>query len=719
MYNSKDLVVDEDLTFLSYNQTINAEFTVEEILDSPLWSVNSDNGLIKAIPLFNCDKITSSNESDKVLDDNKCVILENNVDTIVKCISDDTGSMHYYAIELYAYAPYTKLDVIDEVTVYCILHDEYLNTVGNVNVDVYIDDEISGNVTSDSNGVCRFKVDQPCTVRFVYGELESNIVVIDEPQIYTLSIETDKQSLFTDESVTVTGVLTVDGEVYADQSIALYDGSSLIDTVVTDSNGEYTKTVSGLSVGTHVFRAVHAHVRSGTVSVTVNAHSYSLSIVSDKQSILTSESVTISGVLLKDSGAFSGQSVDLYDGVSLVDTLSTDSNGAYEKTLTGLSVGVHTFKAVNSNAESSTISITVNEPTHTYSLSIASDKQSILTTESVTITGTLLMDSTGYSGQSIQLYDGSTLIDTLTTDINGGYSKTISGLTAGTHSFKAVNTNAESSTITVTVTEPTPVHDYSLSVASTKDILSYADSESATLTATLLDNNVAVAGETLSYVIKHGATTIDSGTGTTYSNGEISFNYTATGVGDVDVIVSYSSLLQETYEVQDCNFYDDASSDKTSSYSTRFVSSITHNTDYYQVATTSTQSTSSYMSTTLINNLSNIPSHFEVSVEMMFPNITSSSGTHEIGLGIFNTNGQSNAESMIDLMSNQAQKGLIARTPWNDNRVTGKLSQDIWYTLKLEYDGSVATGTILDGSSVVWTGTLSSSKTINYIGLCT
>ena len=273
MYNSKDLVVDEDLTFLSYNQTINAEFTVEEILDSPLWSVNSDNGLIKAIPLFNCDKITSSNESDKVLDDNKCVILENNVDTIVKCISDDTGSMHYYAIELYAYAPYTKLDVIDEVTVYCILHDEYLNTVGNVNVDVYIDDEISGNVTSDSNGVCRFKVDQPCTVRFVYGELESNIVVIDEPQIYTLSIETDKQSLFTDESVTVTGVLTVDGEVYADQSIALYDGSSLIDTVVTDSNGEYTKTVSGLSVGTHVFRAVHAHVRSGTVSVTMSIHS--------------------------------------------------------------------------------------------------------------------------------------------------------------------------------------------------------------------------------------------------------------------------------------------------------------------------------------------------------------------------------------------------------------------------------------------------------------
>lgn len=178
MYNSKEMCVDKDLTFLSYNQTINAEFTLEEILDSPLWSINSDNGLIKAIPLFNCDKITSSNESDKVLDDNKCVILENDVDTIVKCISDDTGSMHYYAIELYAYAPYSSLDLIDELTLYCILHDEYLNTVGNVNVDVYLDGELSGSVVSDSNGVCRFNVDQPCTVKFVYGELESNSVVI-------------------------------------------------------------------------------------------------------------------------------------------------------------------------------------------------------------------------------------------------------------------------------------------------------------------------------------------------------------------------------------------------------------------------------------------------------------------------------------------------------------------------------------------------------------
>ena len=36
MYNSKELIFDSSLTFLSYKQPINAEFTVEEILTGDL-----------------------------------------------------------------------------------------------------------------------------------------------------------------------------------------------------------------------------------------------------------------------------------------------------------------------------------------------------------------------------------------------------------------------------------------------------------------------------------------------------------------------------------------------------------------------------------------------------------------------------------------------------------------------------------------------------------
>lgn len=180
MYNSKDMTVDEDLTFLSYNQTINAEFTISEILDSDLWVVNDDNGLIKAVPLFNCDEIVSSNPNDKVLDDNQCVILENINDTLIQCISNDTGAIHYGSVELYAYTPYSTLDVVNEVTVYCIVYDEYLNTLNNVEVSVYVDNELNTVVSTDSQGLCQFKVDTACTVKFVYGASESKSITVGE-----------------------------------------------------------------------------------------------------------------------------------------------------------------------------------------------------------------------------------------------------------------------------------------------------------------------------------------------------------------------------------------------------------------------------------------------------------------------------------------------------------------------------------------------------------
>ena len=76
-----------------------------------------------------------------------------------------------------------------------------------------------------------------------------------------------------------------------------------------------------------------------------------------------------------------------------------------------------------------------------------------------------------------------------------------------------------------------------------------------TITATLLCGSTPVSGETLSYQIKHGSTVLDSGTGTTNANGEIEIIYTGAGVGDIDVIVSYGSDIQETFVVEDCIIY--------------------------------------------------------------------------------------------------------------------------------------------------------------------
>jgi len=179
MYNSPDLIFDKETTFLSYNQTINHIWTCEDLILSKLWYIIQIDDLIyKCIPLFNCDKIISSNESDIILEDNKCLILNFDEETRITCTSNDTGSIHYHDIQLCAYTPYTKLDIIDELTVYCIVYDKYLNTLNDVLIDVLIDDEITSQVTTNNKGVCRFKINKQCSIQFKYNNTQSNLIYI-------------------------------------------------------------------------------------------------------------------------------------------------------------------------------------------------------------------------------------------------------------------------------------------------------------------------------------------------------------------------------------------------------------------------------------------------------------------------------------------------------------------------------------------------------------
>ena len=179
MYNSPDLIFDNEVSFVSYNQTINHVWTCEDLILSNLWYITQIDDLIyKCIPLFNCDIIRSSNESDIVLGDNKCLILNFDEETRITCTANDTGSIHYHDIQLCAYTAYTKLDVIDELTVYCIVYDKYLNTLNNVLIDVLIDDVIISTITTNNEGVCRFKINKTCNMQFKYGDTESNIIHI-------------------------------------------------------------------------------------------------------------------------------------------------------------------------------------------------------------------------------------------------------------------------------------------------------------------------------------------------------------------------------------------------------------------------------------------------------------------------------------------------------------------------------------------------------------
>lgn len=93
-----------------------------------------------------------------------------------------------------------------------------------------------------------------------------------------------------------------------------------------------------------------------------------------------------------------------------------------------------------------------------------------------------------------------------------------------------------------------------LTVTSTKDILSYYDSESATLTATYTENGTGVAGKTVSFTFLHGSITVETQTATTDNTGVASVSYSSKGSGDLSINVECMNLL-ETYSIEDCLKY--------------------------------------------------------------------------------------------------------------------------------------------------------------------
>lgn len=153
---------------------------------------------------------------------------------------------------------------------------------------------------------------------------------------------------------------------------------------------------------------------------------------------------------------------------------------------------------------------------------------------------------------------------------------------------------------------PTPNYD-AVDIASNKDILSYADSESATLTAQLLDGSISASVSGVSVDFYHyvdGVNDVLIGSDNTNSSGVASTSYISAGLGNIEVYVKRGRLSSETYEIEDCLYY---------------------NTD--EVSRTTTQGSTIYD-----NNLSQaLPSKCEISFDLYSDN-NSDTGEHRFFL---------------------------------------------------------------------------------------
>ena len=157
------------------------------------------------------------------------------------------------------------------------------------------------------------------------------------------------------------------------------------------------------------------------------------------------------------------------------------------------------------------------------------------------------------TGATVKFYNGTTLLGTAITDLNGIATYTYTPSQLGNFTFHTVFegtenfTNCNSSNVNITVINaPT-----SLVLQADKSILSHYDNDNCTLTATLYDNNNTPM-EGLSVVFKNGDIVL--ATITTNSGGVAEYTYNSQGVGDVTITAECMNLVQ-TYTLEDCNYY--------------------------------------------------------------------------------------------------------------------------------------------------------------------
>ena len=117
----------------------------------------------------------------------------------------------------------------------------------------------------------------------------------------------------------------------------------------------------------------------------------------------------------------------------------------------------------------------------------------------------------------------------------------------------------------------------SINLTSTKDILSYADNDTTTITATLIcdDDNTAILSDreiTFNVRKQSDSSIIQTTTKTTNATGEASFEYESQGIGDIYIEALCGVSVSKTFALQDCWKYD--GTEHTETFSSSSANSI-------------------------------------------------------------------------------------------------------------------------------------------------
>jgi hypothetical protein len=228
------------------------------------------------------------------------------------------------------------------------------------------------------------------------------------------------------------------------------NGDAIGTAVALDANGVATLDISSLGAGSYTITASYAGDGNFDTSddqvggsQVVNQASTSVTTPTVAPANNYGESVSISATVSSNAGTPGGQ-IEFFDGVTSLGTVNVDGDGVATLNTSSLGLGSHSITAqyvgtanyAASSLSSAATTVVKSQTSTTISPSVNPSVHGQQVTLTVTVAG--IVNGAQTPTGTVDLYDGQTLVQTLTLDGQGVATWSGSALSTGSHSFTAV-----------------------------------------------------------------------------------------------------------------------------------------------------------------------------------------------------------------------------------------------------------------------------------------
>ncbi len=253
----------------------------------------------------------------------------------------------------------------------------------------------------------------------------------------------DSRGPVSNGGTTVDTSLTISGKASPDRQVELFDNGVSKGTANTNGSGEWSLTVSALSVASHAFKAnaLYGTQPESDIWTVIIAAAVTPTIthIRDMQGAeIPPDGFTVDTGVALTGTASAGLEVEIFDGAASRQKVTADAGGQWTLTLTDVSVAQHDMKVranYGSNPESAVRKFTVTAVVTPTITRVEDPQGNAVSNGGSTYANTVTASGKASIGQSVEVFDGALSQGTASVNASGDWSRSVSGLSVGAHSL--------------------------------------------------------------------------------------------------------------------------------------------------------------------------------------------------------------------------------------------------------------------------------------------